>query len=114
MSPLQHPRPSPPASAGIRLLGSLPCEGRDVWGTEPAGNSNILIKSHSITLLYQAISHTFCPECFVLCPACIFTVLSAWKLREVHGVQKKRPFRSKAVLDQLENSDSKLEILEEL
>ncbi|CAI9584124.1 unnamed protein product [Staurois parvus] len=45
-------------------------------------------KSHSITLLYQTISHTFCPECFVLCPACIFTVLSAWKLRNVHGIQK--------------------------
>ncbi|CAI9560517.1 unnamed protein product [Staurois parvus] len=43
---------------------------------------------HSKTLLYQSISHTFCPECFVLCPACIFTVLSAWKLRNVHGVQK--------------------------
>ncbi|CAI9618789.1 unnamed protein product [Staurois parvus] len=34
------------------------------------------------------ISHTFCPECFVLCPACIFTVFSAWKLGKVHGVQK--------------------------
>ncbi|CAI9571868.1 unnamed protein product [Staurois parvus] len=34
------------------------------------------------------ISHTFCPYCFVLCPACILTVLSAWKLRKVHGVQK--------------------------
>ncbi|CAI9600405.1 unnamed protein product [Staurois parvus] len=42
----------------------------------------------NITLLYQTISHTFCPECFVLCPACIFTVLSAWKLRNVHGIQK--------------------------
>ncbi|CAI9585008.1 unnamed protein product [Staurois parvus] len=39
-------------------------------------------------LLYQTISHTFCPECFVLSPACIFTVLSAWKLRNIHGVQK--------------------------
>ncbi|CAI9559324.1 unnamed protein product [Staurois parvus] len=46
------------------------------------------LKSHSIPLLHQTISHTFCPECFVLCPACIFTVLSAWKLRNVHGVQK--------------------------
>ncbi|CAI9594168.1 unnamed protein product [Staurois parvus] len=35
------------------------------------------------------ISHTFCPYCFFfLCPACILTVLSAWKLRKVHGVQK--------------------------
>ncbi|CAI9607606.1 unnamed protein product [Staurois parvus] len=39
-------------------------------------------------MMYQTISHTFCPECFVLCPACILTVLSAWKLRNVHGVQK--------------------------
>ncbi|CAI9554448.1 unnamed protein product [Staurois parvus] len=46
------------------------------------------IKSDSITLLYQTISHTFCTYCFVLCPACIFTVLSAWKVRDVHGIQK--------------------------
>ncbi|CAI9624206.1 unnamed protein product [Staurois parvus] len=45
-------------------------------------------KCKYLTLLYQTISHTFCPECFVLCPACIFTILSAWKLRNVHGVQK--------------------------
>ncbi|CAI9584059.1 unnamed protein product [Staurois parvus] len=38
MSPLQHPWPSPPADAGIRLPGSGPCEHRDVRGTEPAGN----------------------------------------------------------------------------
>ncbi|CAI9588651.1 unnamed protein product [Staurois parvus] len=43
---------------------------------------------HSKTLLFQPISHTFCPECFVRRPACILTVLSAWKLRKVHGVQK--------------------------
>ncbi|CAI9549810.1 unnamed protein product, partial [Staurois parvus] len=39
-------------------------------------------------MIITYISHTCCPECFVLCPACIFTVLSAWKLRKVHGVQK--------------------------
>ncbi|CAI9610401.1 unnamed protein product [Staurois parvus] len=49
---------------------------------------NVKIKSDCKTFLYQPISHTFCPECFVLCPACIFTVLSACKLRNVHGVQK--------------------------
>ncbi|CAI9539309.1 unnamed protein product [Staurois parvus] len=43
---------------------------------------------HSKTLLFQPISHTFCPECFVRRPACILSVLSAWKLRNVHGVQK--------------------------
>ncbi|CAI9565868.1 unnamed protein product [Staurois parvus] len=30
MSPLQRPRPSPPADTGIRLLGSVPYERRDV------------------------------------------------------------------------------------
>ncbi|CAI9565020.1 unnamed protein product [Staurois parvus] len=30
-------------------------------GTELVGNLKILIKSHSKTLLYQTISHTFCP-----------------------------------------------------
>ncbi|CAI9597927.1 unnamed protein product [Staurois parvus] len=49
-------------------------------------------------MMFQTISHTFCPYCFVLCPACILTVLSAWKLRKVHGAQKesllvKRGFR---------------------
>ncbi|CAI9587266.1 unnamed protein product [Staurois parvus] len=43
---------------------------------------------YSKTLLFQCISHTFCPYCFVLCPAYILTVLSAWKLRKLHGVQK--------------------------
>ncbi|CAI9570518.1 unnamed protein product [Staurois parvus] len=43
---------------------------------------------HSKTLLFQTISHTFCPYCSVLSPVCILTVLSAWKLRKVHGVQK--------------------------
>ncbi|CAI9584672.1 unnamed protein product [Staurois parvus] len=32
MSPLQRPRPSPLADAGIRLPGSVPCECRDVRG----------------------------------------------------------------------------------
>ncbi|CAI9582463.1 unnamed protein product [Staurois parvus] len=41
-----------------------------------------------MSLLFQTISLTFCPECFVLSPVCILTVLSAWKLRKVHGVQK--------------------------
>ncbi|CAI9556586.1 unnamed protein product [Staurois parvus] len=57
---------------------------QDVRGRNGGKFKNVKNK----TLLYQTISHTFCPECFVLCPACIFTVLSAWKLRNVHGVQK--------------------------
>ncbi|CAI9558254.1 unnamed protein product [Staurois parvus] len=42
MCPLQRPRPSPPADAGIHLPGSGPCERRDVRGPEPAGNLKIL------------------------------------------------------------------------
>ncbi|CAI9546987.1 unnamed protein product [Staurois parvus] len=45
-----------------------------------------------LSLLFHCISHTFCPHCFVLCPACILTVLSAWKLRKVHGGQKASPY----------------------
>ncbi|CAI9621736.1 unnamed protein product [Staurois parvus] len=84
MSLLQRLRQCPPADAGICLLGSVPCDVR-TYGDGIGGKfKNVKNK----TLLYQSISHTFCPECFVLCPACIFTVLSAWKLRIVHGVQK--------------------------
>ncbi|CAI9573612.1 unnamed protein product [Staurois parvus] len=84
MSPLQSPQQCPLADAGIRLLGSVPCEVR-TYGDRTGGKfKNVKNK----TLLYQTISHTFCPYCFVLCPACIFTVLSAWKLRNVRGVQK--------------------------
>ncbi|CAI9536747.1 unnamed protein product [Staurois parvus] len=81
MCALQHPRPSP---AGIHLSGSSPAS---VWayGAITGGRfENFKNK----TLVFQSISHTFCPYCFVLCPACIITVLSACKLRKVHGVQK--------------------------
>ncbi|CAI9616352.1 unnamed protein product [Staurois parvus] len=47
MSPLQRPRPFPPADAGIHLLGSVPCERRDIRGIrgmEPAGISKMLNK----------------------------------------------------------------------
>ncbi|CAI9619607.1 unnamed protein product [Staurois parvus] len=71
-------------SSGICLLDSIPCDVRMYGGR----NGGKFENDKNITLLYQTISHTFCPECFVLCPACIFTVLSAWKLRKVHGVQK--------------------------
>ncbi|CAI9531783.1 unnamed protein product [Staurois parvus] len=84
MSP---PAVSPAISSGrCRHLSSgfRPLRRRDVRGTE----RREIQKCKNKTFLYQTISHTFCPECFVLCPACIFTVLSAWKLRNVHGVQK--------------------------
>ncbi|CAI9557177.1 unnamed protein product [Staurois parvus] len=47
MSPLQRPRPSPPADAGTHLPGSSPCERRDVHGTKPVGNLKILKIKHS-------------------------------------------------------------------
>ncbi|PIO13791.1 hypothetical protein AB205_0116510 [Aquarana catesbeiana] len=58
------------------------------------------------------LSLVFCP---VPCMQfyIINTVLSAWKLMIVHSNQN-HPFTSKAALDQLENSDKKLESLAEL
>ncbi|CAI9582335.1 unnamed protein product [Staurois parvus] len=54
-----------------------------------AANLKFFKKWHFLKNYYYInIAHTFCPYCFVLCPACILTVLSAWKLRKVHGVQK--------------------------
>ncbi|CAI9566864.1 unnamed protein product [Staurois parvus] len=61
MSPLQRPQPCPPANASIRLLGSVPCERRDVQRRNRREIRKCQIKSHSKTLLYQTISHTFCP-----------------------------------------------------
>ncbi|CAI9556616.1 unnamed protein product [Staurois parvus] len=91
MSPLPHPRPSPPADASIRLLCSGPCEHRDVRDIRGTEQRQIYKFSETVIFLemmYQTISHTFCPYCFVLCPACILSVLSAWKLKKIHGVQK--------------------------
>ncbi|CAI9617837.1 unnamed protein product [Staurois parvus] len=73
MSLLQCPRQCNPADVGICHLGSVPCERREVRGW----NGGKFENDKNKTFLYQTISHTFCPECFVLCPACIFTVLSA-------------------------------------
>ncbi|CAI9582178.1 unnamed protein product [Staurois parvus] len=73
MSLLQRPRQCNPADASICLLGSVPCD----VGTYGGRNGGKFENDKNITLLYQTISQTFCPECFVLCPACIFTVLSA-------------------------------------
>ncbi|CAI9535638.1 unnamed protein product [Staurois parvus] len=84
MSPLQCPRQCNPVEAGICHPGSVTCDVKTYGGR----NGGKFENDKNKTFLYQTISHTFCPECFVLCPACIFTVLSAWKLRNVHGVQK--------------------------
>ncbi|CAI9621507.1 unnamed protein product [Staurois parvus] len=65
----------------VFLLPSPATSGRTGDGTGGKFES-CKIKSDSIPFLYQTISHTFCPECFVRRPACIFTVLSAWKLRK--------------------------------
>ncbi|CAI9547973.1 unnamed protein product [Staurois parvus] len=49
----------------------------------------------NFTLLFQPISHTFCPEFFVLCPACILTVFcletekSPWRPKSVPVGQKR-------------------------
>ena len=67
-----------------------------------------------ITVLYEIISHPFCPQCFGPCPACsfilyiLFFLPGNWRLSIA---TKKCPFTSKVALDQLENSDSKLEHL---
>ncbi|CAI9547319.1 unnamed protein product, partial [Staurois parvus] len=68
---------------------------------------------HSKTLLFQPISHTFCPYALscALPAFLVFFLPGNW---ETSMASKKRPFRSKAVLDQLENSDIKSEPLAEL
>ncbi|CAI9617893.1 unnamed protein product [Staurois parvus] len=74
-----------PAS-GFRVPVTV-TSGRTGAGT--GGKFNIFKKCHFLkNYYYICISHTFCPYCFVLCPACILTVLSAWQLRKIHGVQK--------------------------
>ncbi|CAI9613786.1 unnamed protein product, partial [Staurois parvus] len=68
--PLQRPRPSPPADAGIRLLCPVPVR-RDLRAPPPSAAGNLKFYKnvifffffilHSKTLLSQPISHTFCP-----------------------------------------------------
>ncbi|CAI9623291.1 unnamed protein product [Staurois parvus] len=85
MCPLQHPRPSPPADSGFHVLVPVTS---GYTAPEPVANLKVLKISFFFKTIITYISHTFCPYCFVLCSACILTVLSAWKLRKVHGVQK--------------------------
>ncbi|CAI9560541.1 unnamed protein product, partial [Staurois parvus] len=85
------PAASPAISSGrcrhlASVFRSLRASGHTGAGT--AANLNIFRNCH---FLRNDVSNHFtyiCPECFVLCPACILSVLSAWKLRKVHGVQK--------------------------
>ncbi|CAI9620157.1 unnamed protein product, partial [Staurois parvus] len=68
MCPLQRPRPSPPADAGIRLLCSGPCDVGTYGRRAAAGNLKILKKFHFFQNEFYI--------CFVLSPVCILTVLS--------------------------------------
>ncbi|CAI9606369.1 unnamed protein product, partial [Staurois parvus] len=68
MCPLQRPRPSPPADAGIRLLCSGP---RDVGTYGRRRRRENLKKFKKCLFFFFQFS-----ICFVLCPACILSVLS--------------------------------------
>ncbi|CAI9622975.1 unnamed protein product [Staurois parvus] len=68
---------------------------------------------HSKTLLFQPIPHTFCPYA-LSCSLPAFCLFFLPGNLEKSMASKKRPFRSDAVLDRLENSDSKSEPLAEL
>ncbi|CAI9590223.1 unnamed protein product [Staurois parvus] len=59
MFPLQRPRPCSPADTGIILQVSVPCKHRYVRGG--GGGGREFKKCKNLTLLYQTISHTFCP-----------------------------------------------------
>ncbi|CAI9606476.1 unnamed protein product [Staurois parvus] len=61
MSLLQCPRQCPLANAGICLLGPVPCNVGTYGGRDGGKFKKNTLKSHSKTLLYQSISHTFCP-----------------------------------------------------
>ncbi|CAI9532482.1 unnamed protein product [Staurois parvus] len=54
MRPLQHPRPSPPADAGIRLPCSGPCD----VGTYGRRNRQIL-KFSKMKFFFKRLLHTF-------------------------------------------------------
>ncbi|CAI9618611.1 unnamed protein product, partial [Staurois parvus] len=69
MCPLQHPRPSPPADAGIRLLCPVPVtSGRTGAAAAGGGKFKNFKKCHFFFFTFFI--------CFVLCPACILSVLS--------------------------------------
>ncbi|CAI9542655.1 unnamed protein product, partial [Staurois parvus] len=69
MRPLQLPRPSPPADAGIWLLCSGPCDVRMYGRRKPVANLKFFKKN---VIFFKNDYYI----CFVLCPAYIFTVLS--------------------------------------
>ncbi|CAI9622426.1 unnamed protein product, partial [Staurois parvus] len=69
MCPLQRPRPSPPADAGIWLLCSGPCD-VGTYGRARRGGKFENLKKNDI--FFQNEFYI----CFVLSPVCILTVLS--------------------------------------
>ncbi|CAI9577984.1 unnamed protein product, partial [Staurois parvus] len=106
-----------PADAGIRLPCSGPCERRDVRdvrGPEPAENLKFFRNCHF--QINDISNHFTYILSLLLCPVpCLHFDCSFCQETEKHPWRpKKRPFRSKAVLDRLENSDSKSEPLAEL
>ncbi|CAI9541896.1 unnamed protein product, partial [Staurois parvus] len=69
MCPLQRPRPSPSADAGIRLLCPVPVtSGRTGAAAAGGGKFKNFKKCHFFFFTFFI--------CFVLCPACILSVLS--------------------------------------
>ncbi|CAI9621281.1 unnamed protein product, partial [Staurois parvus] len=70
-------RPCDPVTSG--------CTGAGTGGKFEIFKKNVFFFLIAVSMHFTYI---FRPYCFVLCPACILTVLSAWKLRKVHGVQK--------------------------
>ncbi|CAI9548346.1 unnamed protein product, partial [Staurois parvus] len=69
MCPLQRPRPSPPADAGIRLLCPVPVTSRRTGAAAGGGGKFKNFKKCHFFFFTFFI-------CFVLCPACILSVLS--------------------------------------
>ncbi|CAI9623188.1 unnamed protein product, partial [Staurois parvus] len=68
MCPLQCPRPSPPADAGIRLLCPVPVTSGRTGAPAGGGKFKIFKKCHFFFFTFYI--------CFVRRPACILSVLS--------------------------------------
>ncbi|CAI9541992.1 unnamed protein product, partial [Staurois parvus] len=68
MCPLQRPRPSPSADAGIRLLCPVPVTSGRTGAAAGGGKFKNFKKCHFFFFTFYI--------CFVLRPACILSVLS--------------------------------------
>ncbi|CAI9585267.1 unnamed protein product, partial [Staurois parvus] len=69
MCPLQRPRPSPPADAGIRLLCPVPVTSGRTGAAAAGGGKFKKILKNFIFFFFTFYL------CFVLRPACILSVL---------------------------------------